>query len=156
MQLYLKYQKLEKIGPEDTLSLKEDLRRECDWSNTWGMKLNVSKCKIVQFGKKNPRISYLMEDAAGNRCELEESTHERDSGVIIAEDLRWKGHISKIVSKANRILGMLKRTFVCRDPGLQKDLYCHVRPHLEYAVQAWSPFSEGYIKKIEKIQERAT
>ena len=111
------------------------------------MKLNVGKCKIVHFGKKNPRISYFMEDAVGNRCKLEESTHERDLGVIIAEDLRWKGHISTIVSKANRILGMLKRTFICRDPGLWKDLYVSlVRPHLEYAAQAWSPFLEGDIK----------
>ena len=31
-----------------------------------------------------------------------------------------------------------------------------MRPHLEYAVQVWNPYSEGDIKKIEKIQERAT
>ena len=44
-----------------------------------------------------------------------------------------------------------------RDPGLWKDLYVSlVRPHLEYAVQAWNLFLEGDVKKIEKVQERAT
>ena len=58
---------------------------------------------------------------------------------------------------ANKILGMLKRTFICKDPYLWKDLYVSmVRPHLEYTVQAWSLFLEGDIKKIEKVQERAT
>ena len=43
----------------------------------------------------------------GNRWELEESSLERDLGVLVAEDLGWEGHISTIVNKANRVLGML-------------------------------------------------
>ena len=77
-------------------------------------------------------------------------------GVIVTEDLNWKEHISMIVNRANKILGMLKRAFICRDPFLWKDLYVSlVRPHLENDVQAWSPFLEDDIKKIEKVQERA-
>ena len=50
---------------------------------------------------------------------------------------------------------MLKRAFICRDPCLWKDLnVSFVRPYIEYAVQAMSPFLEGDIKKIEKVQER--
>ena len=62
-----------------------------------------------------------------------------------------------MVNRANKILGMLKRAFICRDSCLWKDLYMFlVRPHLEYAVKAWSLLPEGDIKKIEKVQERAT
>ena len=32
----------------------------------------------MHFGKGNPRKSYFMEDAIGNRCELVESTEEKD------------------------------------------------------------------------------
>ena len=50
---------------------------------------------------------------------------------------------------------MLKRTFESRDPGLWKDLYVSlVRPHLEYAVQAWNPYLQGDIDKIERVHRR--
>ena len=48
--------------PEDSLRLQSDLDRGCEWSNTWGMKLNVSKCKVMHFGKKNLRNFYYMGD----------------------------------------------------------------------------------------------
>ena len=50
--------------------------------------------------------------------------------VNVSDDLKWNGHVNRMVAKANRILGMLKRTFESRDPGLWKDLYVSlVRPH---------------------------
>ena len=45
------------------------------------------------------------------------------NGVNASDDLNWSGHVNRIVSKANFILGMLKRTFECRGAGLWKDLY---------------------------------
>ena len=46
-------------------------------------------------------------------------------------------------------------TYLCKDAfiTLYKSL---VRSHLEYAVQVWSPYTVEYIKKIEKVQMRAT
>ena len=41
----------------------------------------------------------------------------------VSDDLKWSGHVNRMEAKANRILGMLKRTFKSRDPGLWKDLY---------------------------------
>jgi hypothetical protein len=75
----------------------------------------------------------------------------------VSDDLKWSGHVNRRVAKANRILGMLKRTFESRDPELWKDLYVSlVRPHLEYAVQAWNPHLQGDIERIERVQRRAT
>ena len=36
-----------------------------------------------------------MDEGLGNDCELTQSTSERDLGVLVTEDLKWKEHIKK-------------------------------------------------------------
>ena len=75
--------------------------------------------------------------------------------VIIANDLKWRRVVDRIVGKTNRILGMPKRTFESREPRLWKDIYISlVWSDLEYAVQAWNPYLYGDIDKIERVQRR--
>ena len=58
-------------------------------------------------------------------------------GVYISSDLRWARHVDTIVAKANKVLGMLVKTFASRDKELWKMLYISlVRPHLEFASAA--------------------
>ena len=121
------------------------------------MRLNVKKCKVMHFGSNNPEASYNMFDDDGDRCDLEVSHVERDLGVLVSDDLDWSEQVAAVVSRANRVLGMLKRAFVCRDVGLWRDLYVAlVRPHLEYAVQVWNPRWMRDIARIEAVQRRAT
>ena len=40
--------------------------------------------------------------------------------MIVANDLKWSEHVDRMVGKANRMLGMLKKTFESRDPKLWK------------------------------------
>ena len=61
------------------------------------------------------------------------------------------------VLKANRILGMVHRQF--RDMDRKSFLIIYkgfIRPHLEYAIQTWSPYQKGDIEHLEKVQRRAT
>ena len=52
---------------------------------------------------------------------------------------------------------MLTRTFEYRSLELIKLLYTtFVRPHLEFAVAVWSPYLQGDIEELEKVQHRAT
>ena len=64
---------------------------------------------------------------------------ERDIGIIVSSNFNWNEQINSASSKANMVLGMLKRTFVRRDTDLWKKLYkSMVRTQLEYAVQVWN------------------
>ena len=45
---------------EDVLRLQSDIDAIREWTSKWLMKLNISKCKIMHIGKKNPRATYTM------------------------------------------------------------------------------------------------
>ena len=52
---------------------------------------------------------------------------------------------------------MINRSFKNLDEELLKMLYCtYVRPHLEYCIQAWSPYLKKDISTLEKVQRRAS
>ena len=82
---------------------------------------------------------------------------ERDLGVYISSNLKSQGQVNQATNKANSVLGMLKRTFVCREVIIWKKLYTtYIRPHLEFAVAVWNPHQKGDIARLESVQRRAT
>jgi len=57
------------------------------------------------------------------------------------------------VSKANKILGMIKHSFSDRSKDIVIPLYKSlVRPHLEYCNQIWNPHYIKDIKLAEGVQ----
>ena len=62
----------------------------------------------------------------------------------MSSDLKNGGQAEHAAKKANSMLGMLKRTFRFRGVDMWRRLYTtYIRPHLEFAASAWSP----YLKK---------
>ena len=104
--------------------------------------------------KKNPLIS----DYKINGQVLDSVNLYKDLGLFTNGNLSWNQHIDSITARANKVLGLLKRT--CRDFKdivTLKTLYCSlVRPLLEYACEVWNPFTKRNIDKIEAVQRRAT
>ena len=102
------------------------------------MQFNEGKCKVMHLGSRNEKFSYTM-----NNHVLEETTLEKDLGIQVSSDLKVSIHCQHSYNRANRMLGLIKRTFVCRDRKTMINLYkTMVRPHLEYSVSAWSPHNK--------------
>jgi len=60
--------------------------------------------------------------------------------VITTDNLKSFSNCQAVYSKANRMLGMIKRTIVYKSPDILLTLYkTLVRPLLEYCTPAWSP-----------------
>jgi hypothetical protein len=115
---------------EGKMSLLSDLDKISSWSKDWLVKLNASKCKVMHFGSRNNKYQYRL-----NERLLEETKTERDLGVCISNDLKWEHQCNKAAAKANRMLGVLQKTFISRDILLWKRLYlAYVRPLLEFAI----------------------
>ena len=76
---------------------------------------------------------------------------------MIHSTLKPAAHIANCVKKANQMLGMIQRTITYDNKRILLLMYKSlVIPHLEYAVQAWSPHQLGYIRLIEGVQHRFT
>ena len=61
------------------------------------------------------------------------------------------------INKANRLLGIIRRSFCALDNTSFDLLYkAIVRPHLEYAATIWNSYKIGYIDDLENVQRRAT
>ena len=136
---------------EDHDRLQNDIKKLVEWATTWQMEFNASKCKVLHFGSNNPLLDY----SVGSNV-LETVTVEKDLGVTISNDLKPEKHINEVILKANRILGMIYRNIEFKTKDVIIPLYCSlVRPHLEYCVQAWSPYFVKDIARLEKVQKRA-
>jgi len=61
------------------------------------------------------------------------------------------------VTKANQMLGLIRRTFTYMDCELMKQLFTNVvRPHLKYGSVVWHPFLKQDIELLEGVQHWAT
>ena len=88
---------------------------------------------------------------------IKDSDTERDLGVQFDKDLKFRNHISNCINKANRITGLVRRSFVDVKLKSFKKLYkTLIRPHVEYCNIIWSPHYKKDIEAIERIQRRST
>ena len=82
----------------------------------------------------------------------------KDVGVTVTRTLSWDQHVHTIVSEANRLLWLLKRTCpLLTDLSVRRTLYLAlVKSQLSYATQVWSPSQISLKTEIERVQRRAT
>ena len=110
------------------------------------------KYLVMHYGSNNPNFKYRI-----NNHELAVTASERDLGVIFSSDLKWKQQVTTCVSKANLMLGLIKKTFVSFDVKLVRSLYAsYIRSLVEFSVPIWCPHLKSDINSLEKVQHRVT
>ena len=138
--------------PGEVSSLQADLDTLGRWSDTWQLPFNDAKCKVLHLGSNNPNSRYMMRGT-----ELSDGLVEKDLGVHIDCELKFRQQASAAVAKGTQILAVIRRSFAlineCTLPLLFKAL---VRPHLEYGNLVWGPFNRADQKRVERVQRRAT
>ena len=112
------------------------------------------KCNMMQLTRKHLnkiQASYTLEGAV-----LENVDNTKYLGVTITNDLKWNTHISNIFTKADRILGFLRRTLFSCPQNVKEAAYKGmVLPILEYGSSVWDPHPDKLQEELEKVQNRA-
>ena len=140
---------------EDQIALQEDIDKLSNWSEKWALNFHPKKCKAMRIGNKvstEERYKYIL-----NNSVIDYTENEIDLGVNIDSDLKFDKHINNKVTKANKIMGIIRRSFTHRDkPTFCKLFKAMVRPHIEYANPVWHPRLKKLKTLIENVQRRAT
>ncbi|MGL5707265.1 MAG: RNA-directed DNA polymerase, partial [Aeromonas sp.] len=129
-------------------NLVKDIREVRKWSQTWDLPLNENKCCILTSKKESETVTSTGFMAV---------TEVRDLGVRITSDFKPSKHCIVAAQKARNELFRICGTVSSRNPEVMVPLYkAIVRPHLEYCVQAWAPYSRKDTECVEKVQKQAT
>ena len=92
----------------DHILLQADLDCLLKWCERWQLNFNISKCKLIHYGKNHGFGEYYM-----NGHPLTSVDHHKDLGVTFDCYLNFHQHTSEVASKANRVLqiSMYEKSF---------------------------------------------
>ena len=76
-----------RLNQENVNKLQVDLTNLERWSKKWQLPFNPSKCKVMHFGKKNPKNNFVLNDRV-----LDTVTQEKDLGIIVDDQLKFHEH----------------------------------------------------------------
>ena len=143
---------------DDGQLLQDDLARLTSWSAKWRLSLNPAKCKsfTMTLRRAPVRTHYYINDT-----ELEHVPEMRDLGVILDTKLTFAAHISHIVSRANRSLGLMIRSFQTgskrskfRCAALLAAYFSNVRSILEYCGVIWAGAADSHTVRVDRVQHK--
>ena len=127
----------------DTRLLQDELKRLADWETQWQKKFHPDKCEVINICHKKPTIqsNYVLHGHT-----LKSVDAAKYLGVTIPKDLKWNTHIENAKTKANRVLGFLRRNLKINSEDLKSKAYkTLVRPMVEYSATIWDPYTKDNI-----------
>ena len=143
---------------DDVLKLQQDLDAVTRWAADWRLNLNASKCKSFKITLKK---NYIQSSYTISGIQLENVSTIRDLGVVLDPKLTFSDHVDFIVSKANKALGLLIRTFQTAAPRCRLNKHAvltayktNVRSILEYCSVIWAGAAKCHVVRIERIQHK--
>jgi hypothetical protein len=138
--------------PESQLRLQTALSALQSWCLRNFLPLNVQKCSIVHFGRKNPNSEYYV-----NNDVIRNVDCVKDLGVLVDSSVSFSQHVDSVASTARRLTGLVFRTIRSRCRDVLLPVYTTlVRPGMEYATAVWNPHLIRNVEVLEKVQRRFT
>jgi hypothetical protein len=138
---------------QDCTILQNDLNCLANWEKTWGMQFHPEKCNSLTVTRSQSPFKH---DYVLKGHILESVSTAKYLGITLSHNMSWDTHINNITSKANKILGFLKRNLKINQEETKSLAYkSMVRSNLEYCSSVWSPHTQKQKNNIEKVQRRA-
>ena len=102
------------------VTLQKDLRQLEARTRKWQLHFSEEKCKVMHLGQYNHHYDYTIING-GKDTTMGETTNERDLGVQIDHDLKFDQQVEMVANKANKMLGLIRRSFTYLDGPTMKN-----------------------------------
>ena len=93
-------------GNEDQTKLQEDLDVLQEWSTSWQMSFNPSKCQTMQVTRSRQPTAFTYSMHGVHLSSVKQTTY---LGVHLSSDMSRIIHINHVVNDASKILGFIRR-----------------------------------------------
>ena len=124
-----------------------------NWLRINRLSLNVKKTfcmTITNQSTADARTLYM------RRKIIKQTNTVKFLGVMLDDRLSFTSHVSHIVKKISRVIGMLYRVCHCIPHKQMKNLYYSlIYPHIMYCIPVWGRASVGGLKTVQRVQRRA-
>ena len=144
-----------KFFSTDPRELQLSLNAFTNATKAYQLSLAPEKCFILPIGKsklQNSLVTFSVDS-----FNLPNKSSAQDLGVVIASDLKWEKHISKVYRQASFRSYQIIKCFRTKNIWTYISLYkSYVCPILEYQSQIWSTYLLKDNDKLETIQIRFT
>ena len=133
--------------------LQKDFNKLEEWGKLWQLSLNHNKCSILSIHDNTLKHPYYL-----NNSRLRNVLNHPYLGIeLCCYDLKWEKHITNIIAKASRTLGMWSRVLQMADTQTRQLAYnTLVRPILEFRCPVCDPYLRKYVKQLEKSSKSST
>ena len=142
---------------EDQTILQSDLDTLTRWSDVWLLKFHPEKCFHLSIGKNEEHESNYHMNIDNVKHDMTHIGEIKDIGVVVDNSLKFEKHINAKIETTNKILGIIRRTYMFLNMEIFIPLYkALVCSHFDYAMSTWNPHMIKHIEPIESVQRRAT
>ena len=127
----------------DCENLRKNVNIITDWCYMNRLQLNVSKCQIITYTRKQNCIKF---NYTINNSQLNRLGFINDLGVIFDPKLAFTKHVETKVCSAFKNIGFIIRNASMFNSHVLRILFVFlVRPHLEYCSIIWNPIYTTHI-----------
>ena len=136
--------------------LQDDLKLITSWLTHNSLSVNPSKSKYMIFSFKSQADFDYLPPLLLNHVSLERVYSFKYLGLQFSPSMSWSNHISQIIKKAKRLLGLIYQHFYKSSSKTLLSLYVTlVTLILEYTSVIWDPSSPSVSSSLEAVHHFA-
>ena len=125
------------------------------WLTANKLSLNIAKSNFVIFHPPQKKKTFNIRLSVNDKP-LKEEPYIQYLGVMLDSHLNWKAHVSHVMKKTKRNIGLISKLRYFVNTNTLVSLYCAlIYPFFIYSLTAWGNTYESNVRPLFILQKRA-